>query len=69
MPMRLFDLEQWLKDYAVDVTTGTRHFQARKEGFSMFPIPAHNGRKSEIDDKYLRALCKHFGIDPKKLPI
>ncbi len=26
-------------------------------------IPAHNGDRSEVDDKYIKKLCKSFGID------
>jgi len=29
----------------------------------MYPIPAHNGLKTEIDDKYIRKFCQHFGLD------
>jgi len=67
MPMRLSKLEQWLKQHGITVATGSKHFQARKDGFSMYPIPAHNGLKTEIPDKYLKGLCKHFKIDPKLL--
>lgn len=69
MPMRLRDLEHWLKQHEITVTPGGKHFHARKEGFGMYPIPAHNGAKTEIPNKYLKGLCKHFGIDPKTLPI
>ena len=67
--MRLHALEQWLKDYGVTVTTGSKHFQANKDGYPVYPIPAHNGRKTEVQNKYLKTMCKHFGIDPKNLPI
>lgn len=69
MPMRLRELGQWLKQHGIVITTGGRHFHARKDGFAMYPIPAHNGEKTEIPNKYLKHLCKHFGIDPKTLPI
>jgi len=69
MPMRLRELEQWLKQHGVTVSPGSRHFHARKEGYEVFPIPAHNAGKSEINNIYLRRLCKHFDIDPKTLPI
>lgn len=69
MPMRLRTLKGWLEQRDISVATGTRHFQARKDGYAMFPIPAHNGLKSEIPNKYLKALCRHFGIDPSELPI
>lgn len=32
-----------------------------------YPIPAHNGLKTEIDDKYIRGLCRHFGLSEAEL--
>jgi hypothetical protein len=29
----------------------------------MYPLPAHNGLRSEITDDYIRAFCRHFGLD------
>jgi len=29
----------------------------------MYPLPAHNGLRTEIDDKYIAAFCKHFGLE------
>lgn len=65
--MRLMKLEQLLKPYDIRIEPGGKHFHARKDGFGVYPIPAHNGMKSEVGDKYLRALCRHFNLDPKKL--
>jgi len=28
----------------------------------IYPIPAHNGLRTEIDNNYLRALCRRFGL-------
>jgi hypothetical protein len=69
MPMRLSKLGQWLKQHNIVIAPASKHFAARKDGFPVYPIPAHNGLKTEIPDKYLKGLCKHFGIDPKTLPI
>ena len=69
MPMRLRNFVDWLKDYGVTVEPASRHFAARREGYSVYPIPAHNGLKTEIPNKYLKGCCKHFEIDPSKLPI
>lgn len=69
MPMRLRDFGQWLKAYDIIIEPAGRHWCARKDGFGMFPLAAHNGPKSEIPDVYLKKACKHFGIDPKTLPI
>ena len=65
--MRLKKLEQLLKLYDIRIEPGGRHFHARKDGFGVYPIPAHNGKKSEIADVYLRALCRHFQLDLEKL--
>lgn len=71
MPMRLREFESFLRGEGVtiDDADGTSHHMARREGCRPYPIPAHNGRKSEIPNVYLKKCCKHFGIDPKKLPI
>jgi hypothetical protein len=42
------------------------HFKARR-GSTVFPIPAHNGPKSEIDDRYIRAVCRAFDLDENEL--
>lgn len=69
MPMRLQALGQWLQQHGITIDKASRHFCARKPGHRMYPIPAHNGMRSEISDVYLKKLCKHFGIDPNTLPI
>jgi hypothetical protein len=38
------------------------HWKARLSG-KMFPLPAHNGEKSEVSDRYIRSLCRCFGLD------
>jgi|HubBroStandDraft_6_1064221.scaffolds.fasta_scaffold1437747_2 hypothetical protein len=69
MPARLRDLVATLRTMGVEVETpkSGSHFVARKPGCRPYPIPAHNGLKSEIEDKYIRALCRNFGIDPAAL--
>ena len=69
MPMRLANFAQWLKAQSVTVTPASRHFVAGKDGYPVYPIQARNAMKTEIPNKYLKGLCKHFGIDPKTLPI
>jgi hypothetical protein len=39
------------------------HWLAKKAGFRTYPIPAHNGEKTEIPDVYIRGFCRNFGID------
>jgi hypothetical protein len=67
--MRLQQLKKWLREYDVTIETASRHFMARRGDGRGYTIPAHNGLKTEVPDKYLKALCKHFGIDPSELPI
>jgi hypothetical protein len=42
--------------------SGSSHWLARKEG-TAFPLPFHNGEKTELSDVYIRGVCKKFGID------
>jgi hypothetical protein len=62
--MRLSDFESWLKSHGVAVEEPTKgsHFKATKAGFPMYPLPAHNGRRSELSDVYIRKCCKHFKL-------
>ncbi len=32
----------------------------------MYPLPAHNGPKTELSDIYIRGLCRAFGIDERE---
>jgi len=68
MPARLRDLVRALQALGVTVEAPTSgsHFKARR-GSTVFPIPAHNGPKSEIDDRYLRAVCRAFDLDESEL--
>ena len=63
MPARLRDIARVAALYGVTVTPGARHFHARDEHGRVYPIPAHNGLKTEISDVYLRKFCQAFGID------
>jgi hypothetical protein len=69
MPARLRDLARALASFGIDVDmpSAGSHWKARKEGFGVYPIPAHNGPKSEIGDVYLRGVCRHFGIELAEL--
>lgn len=33
----------------------------------MYPLPLHNGMKSEIPDVYLRGLARHLGVSLDEL--
>lgn len=41
------------------------HWKCSKEGFGVYPIPAHKGQKQEISDRYIEGLCNHFDLDEK----
>lgn len=62
MPPRLRNIKAALREYDIEVVTGTKHYQARR-GVDVYPIPAHNGEKSEVPDVYIRGLCRRFNID------
>ena len=68
MPARLRDLiragRQW--GIVVEPPGSGSHWIARK-GELAFPLPCHNGGKSEIDDIYIRRMCRAFGVDEKEL--
>jgi hypothetical protein len=38
------------------------HWLLRSAAVS-YPLPLHNGLKSEVSDVYLKGLCRAFGID------
>jgi hypothetical protein len=38
------------------------HWKFKREGDRTYPIPAHNGEKQEIDDKYIQGLCRNFNL-------
>ena len=65
--MRLSKLAQLLKQYDIAIEPGSKHFHARRKGYGVYAIPAHNGLKSEIANVYLRGLCRHFDIDLETL--
>ena len=64
MPARLRDLKRRFAGYGINVSEPGKgsHWKAERGGLS-YRIPAHNGLKTEIGDTYIRACCRHFGID------
>ncbi len=66
MPARLRDIERAVKALGIDVIApkGKHPWKAHRssDGVS-YGIPAHNGLKTEIANKYIRGLCRAFGID------
>ena len=46
---------------------GGSHYRASKLGFRSYPLPLHNGMKSELSDVYLRGVCSAFEIELSEL--
>ena len=65
MPFRLSKIRKALRKHGVTVSTGSRHWRAGRDG-KTYPIPAHNGLKTEIDDSYILGVCRAFGLDHKQ---
>jgi hypothetical protein len=68
MPARLFDLKRALESMGVEVQAPNRgsHWRAVRGG-KTYPIPAHNGERTEISDVYIRAVCRCYNLDRDEL--
>ena len=66
MPARLRDIERAAAALGLDILppNGPHPWKVRRpvDG-KTYAIPAHNGLKTEISDKYIRGLCRAFGFD------
>jgi hypothetical protein len=64
MPARLRDIIEMCNHFGVTVEPpkASSHWQAKKDGCRTFTIPAHNGERTEISDRYIRSLCRNFGL-------
>lgn len=51
---------------AIDEPKSGSHWKATRDS-EVYPIPAHNGLRSEIDDRYLRGFCAAFGLELEEL--
>lgn len=63
MPAKLRDIERALKSLGIIISkpNGSSHYMAKRAtGGPCYPIPAHNGHKSEIPDVYIKGLMRHF---------
>lgn len=69
MPARLSDLIRAAARFGVTFEDGkgTSHAKFRREGMRAYVVPAGNGRKTEISDVYIRALCRNLGIEEDEL--
>jgi hypothetical protein len=65
VPARLDRIIAAAAHYGIGVTKPNRgsHWLAKKPGFRTYPIPAHNGERTETSDVYIRGLCRNFEID------
>lgn len=65
MPARLRDVKRVAEsDYGVIIEPpqSGSHWKCRKAGCRVYPLPAPNGMRTELDDNYVRGFCRHFGI-------
>ena len=69
MPARLAKLANALGEYGVRVEKPKKgsHWKAKRDGDGTYPIPAHNGMRTEISDVYIQGVCRHFAIDEDEL--
>ncbi len=67
MPARLADIARACRALGIDVEAPGRgsHWKALRDG-TVYPLPAHNGPKSELDDIYIRGLCRAFGLNERE---
>jgi hypothetical protein len=65
VPVRARDLRRALESFGVTIAEprggGGSHWIAKRAG-TVFPIPLHNGLKTEVSDLYIRGLCRAFGL-------
>ncbi len=65
MPARLKTIAAVFKTFGVllEKPSSGSHWKLRREGTRVYTVPASNGLKTEIGDNYIRAACRHFGIE------
>jgi len=68
MPARLSALKRALESMGLEVFKpgSGSHWKVMRAG-KTYPIPAHNGEKTEISDLYIRGVCRCFELDPNEL--
>lgn len=69
MPQRLRDLKRALALLGVAIEPargGGSHWRAVRGG-RVYPVPAHNGERSEVKEAYLRGLCRVLELDEAEL--
>jgi hypothetical protein len=65
MPARFREIEKAAAAFGIraEKPGHGKHWKFRKDGFRTYPVPAHNGERTEIDDCYVKGLCRNFQID------
>ena len=65
MPARFRDIIRLVVEFGgeIEEPKSGSHWKAKRLGFGSYPIPAHNGPKTEIDDCYIRGLCRSLQFD------
>lgn len=69
MAVRVRDLVRALPAFGVEVVPPSKgsHWKAKKAGCRTYVIPCHNGDRTEVDDNYLRGLCRCLNLDLAEL--
>jgi hypothetical protein len=70
VPARLKALLAAAKTFGVSFTKpkSGSHWRLTRVGAQRpYPIPAHNGERTEIGDEYIRGMCRALGIDEDEL--
>lgn len=65
MPMRLRELKKRLAQNGVTFEKPKRgsHYKVRRDGCRPYTLPCPNGDRTELDDRYLKALCRNLNLD------
>lgn len=65
MPRRVRDLERLVRRYDVTLETPSSgsHYRWRHPDGRSLSVPAHNGRKTEVADHYVKQLALFVGCD------
>lgn len=63
---RLSDMKRAAEPYGITLTTpkSGSHWKFEKPGHRPYPVPAHNGIRTEIGKAYVKGFCRAFLVDP-----
>lgn len=66
MAARLAQIIKAARHFGIEIakpSSGGSHYRATADGKRTYPIAAHNGTKTKIDDFLIGKFCKHFELD------